>query len=99
MPDLPIACTLAPDALSARLALIEALSADGLLGRSATDAGLRIRLRDRADIEQRTRELIALESACCPFLDFDLGRAGGDLVLDVSGPEAARPVIEMFFAA
>jgi hypothetical protein len=98
MADLPIACTLAPDALSARLALIEALSADGVLDRTPTDAGLRIRLRDRPDIERRTRELIALESACCAFLDFDLGRAGGDLVLDISGPEAAQPVIEMFFA-
>ena len=98
MSDLPIACTLTPDGVTARLALIDALSADGLLDRTPTDAGLRVRLRDTSDIEQRARELVAAESKCCAFLDFDLGRDGGDLVLDISGPELARPVIEMFFA-
>jgi hypothetical protein len=29
MPDLPIACTLTPDGMTARLALIDALVADG----------------------------------------------------------------------
>jgi hypothetical protein len=98
MPDLPIACTLTPDGMTARLALIEALSADGLIDRTLTDAGLRVRLRDTPDIERRTRALVAAESTCCAFLDFDLGREGGELVLDISGPDDARPVIEMFFA-
>jgi hypothetical protein len=98
MPDLPIACTLTPDGMTARLALIDALSADGLLERTPTDAGLRVRLRDTPEVEQRTRELVAAESRCCAFLDFDLGREAGALVLDISGPEDARPVIEMFFA-
>ena len=98
MHDLPIACTLTPDGMTARLALIDALSADGLLDRTPTDAGLRVRLRDTPDIERRTRELVAAESKCCAFLDFDLGREDGELVLDISGPEDARPVIEMFFA-
>jgi hypothetical protein len=98
MPDLPIACTLTPDGMTARLALIEALAADGLLDRAPTEAGMRVRLRDTPEIERRTRELVAAESRCCAFLDFDLGREGGDLVLDISGPEDARPVIDMFFA-
>ena len=97
MPDLPIACTLTPEGVTDRLALIEALAADGLLDRSATDAGLRLRLRDTAEIERRTRELVAAESKCCAFLDFDLRREEGNLVLDISGPDDARPVIEMFF--
>jgi hypothetical protein len=94
----PIACTLTPDAMTARRALIDALAADGLLGRTSTGTGLRVRLRDTPEIEQRTRELVAAESRCCAFLDFDLGRDGGDLVLDICGPEDARPVIDMFFA-
>jgi hypothetical protein len=98
MPDPPIACTLTPDGMTARLALIDALAADGLLDRTPTDAGLRVRLRDTPDIEQRTRELVAAESACCAFLDFDLRHEGGDLVLEISGPGEARPVIELFFA-
>jgi hypothetical protein len=98
MTDPPIACTLSPDRMTARLALIDALAADGMLDRTATDAGLRVRLRDSPEIEQRTRELVAAESRCCAFLDFDLGREGDTLVLDISGPEDARPVIDMFFA-
>ncbi len=98
MPDVPIACTLTPDGLTARLALIAALAADGLLDRAATESGMRVRLRDTPDIERRTRELVTAESACCAFLDFELGREDGDLVLDIGGPEAARPVIESFFA-
>jgi hypothetical protein len=99
MPELPIACTLSPDGMTARLALIDALAVDGLLDRAPTAQGMRVRLRDTPDIEQRTRELVAAESACCAFLDFTLGREGGDLVLDITGPQNARPVIEMFFAA
>lgn len=98
MPDLPIACTLTPDGMTARRALIDALANDGLLDRTPTAAGMRVRLRDTPDIERRTRELVAAESECCAFLDLDLGRVSGDLVLDISGPEAARPVIEMLFA-
>jgi hypothetical protein len=95
--DPPIGCTLTPDGMTARLALIDALAADGLLDRTSTDTGLRVRLRDTPEIEQRTRELVAAESKCCAFLDFDLGRESGDLVLDISGPADARPVIEMLF--
>lgn len=99
MTDLPIACTLTPDGLSARLALIEALAADGVIDSRRTETGLRVRLRDTPRIEQRTRELIAAESRCCAFLDFTLGRDGGDLVLDITGPDEAGPVLDMLFAA
>jgi len=98
MTELPIACTLTPDGMTARLALIDALAADGLLDRTATETGLRVRLRDTPEIEQRTRELIAAESQCCAFLEFELAREGGDLVLDITGPADARPVIDLFFA-
>jgi hypothetical protein len=97
--DPPIGCTLTPDGMTARLALIDALAADGLLDRTSTDTGLRVRLRDTPEIEQRTRELVAAESKCCAFLDFDLGRESGDLVLDISGPADARPVIEIVLPA
>jgi hypothetical protein len=98
MSDLPIACTLTPDGMAARLGLVAALTADGL-GRAPTDTGLRVRLRDTPEIERRTRELIAAESRCCAFLDFNLSRDRGDLVLDISGPEDARAVIDMFVAS
>jgi hypothetical protein len=98
MPDLPIACTLTPNGMTARLALIDALAADGLIDRAPTQAGLRVRLRDTPQIEQRARELIDAESRCCAFLAFTLDREGGELVLDIAGPQGARPVIDTFFA-
>ena len=98
MPDLPIACTLSPDGMTARLALIDELAADGVLDCATTDAGLRVRLRDTPAIERRTRELVAAESSCCAFLRLDLRREDGALVLEIAGPADARPVIDMFFA-
>ena len=98
MTDLPIACTLTPDAMTNRLAFIDALSADALLARETTQTGLRVRLRDTPEIEQRVRELIAAESSCCAFLAFELKHAEGELLLEVTGPADARPVIDLFFA-
>lgn len=98
MTEIPIACTLSPDGMTTRLALIDALAADGLLDRTTTDTGLRVRLRDTPEVEQRTRELVAAESKCCAFLDFKLDRGDGALVLDIAGPADARPVIDLFFA-
>ena len=106
MSDPPIACTLSPRELPARRALLDALARDGMIDRSATTDGLRVRLRDSAGIEERVRRVIALESRCCPFLDFRLGRddgaleldIAGALVLDIAAPPEARPVIEMLFA-
>jgi hypothetical protein len=76
--------------MTARLALIDALAADGLIDRTRTEAGLRVRLRNTPQIERRTRELIAAESRCCAFLEFTLDRNGGELVLDISGPQDAQ---------
>jgi hypothetical protein len=97
MTGLPIACMLSPDGMQARMALVDALATDGLLRRTSTDAGLRVHLRDTPDIEERTRQVIAAEASCCAFLTFDLGREDDALILDVTGPPEARPVIDLFF--
>jgi hypothetical protein len=89
-----IACTLPSGEIPARRALIESLRP---LERVVTTTGMRVRLRDTPEIDRRVRELIAAEFRCCPFLGFALRHAGGELVLDVTGPADARPVIETFF--
>jgi hypothetical protein len=98
MPDLPIACSLDASEAAARIALIDALVVEGLLDRAPIASGLRLRFRDSPDIESRVRELIALESQCCAFLDLRLTRAGDLLVLDITGAPDSQPVIEQFFA-
>jgi hypothetical protein len=42
--------------------------------------------------------VIAAESSCCAFLRMDLRRTGDGLVLDIAGPQDARPVIAELFA-
>jgi hypothetical protein len=96
--ELPIACTLSPDGFAARMSLIDALAADGLITRAATAHGVRVRLRDTPEIERRVRELVAAESECCAFLDFTLGRDDDAIVLEIAGPDEARPVIDGFFS-
>lgn len=96
--DIPIACTLTPEGFASRMSLIDAVAADGLIDRTDTEHGLRVRLRDTPEIEQRTRALIAAESTCCAFLNFTLDREGGALVLEISGPQDARPVINRCFS-
>jgi len=95
--EIPIACTLSPDGFTARMGLIDALAVDGLIDRTDTERGVRVRLRHTPEIEQRVRELVAAESKCCAFLEFTLGREDDAIVLDICGPDEARPVIDRFF--
>jgi hypothetical protein len=41
---------------------------------------------------------VAAERECCPFLTMDLRTAGDELVLEVTGPEAAAPIIAELLA-
>jgi hypothetical protein len=98
MTDQPIACTLDASQTSDRAQLIAGLWADALIDIKPTPTGIRARLRHSPGIERRLRELIEAESRCCTFLAFDLTYDDDQLVLDINGPAAARPVIESFFA-
>jgi hypothetical protein len=42
--------------------------------------------------------VIAAESSCCAFLSMALERSGDGLVLDITGPQDARPIIAELFA-
>jgi hypothetical protein len=48
--------------------------------------------------EREVRALVAAEAQCCPFLGFRLGQAGDALVLEVTGPKEAQPIIDELFA-
>ena len=88
MADLPVACTLTPDALRARR---EGLLADLLRRAESRDfAGDSLRLRFAADDETLpvvTRAIDA-ERRCCRFLRFavTVEPDGGPIYLDLSGP-------------
>ena len=92
MTDPPIACTLPVAEMPGRLALVDSLAAGALIAPIAGG----IRARFDAELEARVREFVALESQCCAFLRFEV-HDGEDVVLDVTGPPDAQPVIERLF--
>jgi hypothetical protein len=97
MTDLPLACTLDAHAAAGRRQQISRLWSEALIATERTPAGVRVRLRNSPEIERRARELIAAEARCCAFLVFDLRAADEELVLEITGPDDARAVIDDFF--
>ena len=98
MTEPPIACTLSATELPARLADLHALAAEALLAREDVPGGQTLTFAAGEGAEARLRELVAAESRCCAFLEFGLAAGPAALRLTITGPEAARPVIEALFA-
>jgi hypothetical protein len=95
MTELPIACTLSAAEQARRVASSKAVMTGSLLDSAITERGASMRFR--IDAEADLRRLIAAESECCPFLDFELRTEDGHLQLNVEGPAEARPVIVELF--
>jgi hypothetical protein len=96
--DMPIACTLTPEAFAGRSSDIAALTARALHSREPIPGGTRLTFANDARTEADLRELVAAEARCCAFLTLDLRAGAGDLVLDVTGPPEALRVIDELFA-
>jgi hypothetical protein len=99
MSEIPAACTLSPNQMRDRMAFIDNLVSDALLGQEEIEGGVRSHFRYAPDVERRVRELVAAETTCCAFLSFSVRRDDGELWLDVTGAPEAKPAIEQFFAA
>jgi hypothetical protein len=97
-PNLPIACTLTHGERAARTDDLAALAARALRARRPTAGGEQLVFADNEETERELRAAIALEARCCAFLDMDLRRTDDGLVLDIRGPDEARPVIAEMFA-
>ena len=76
---------------------LASLAARALRTREQTAAGERLVFADRPVIERELRAVIAAEASCCAFLTMDLERTGDGLVLDIAGPQDARPIIAELF--
>jgi hypothetical protein len=94
----PIACSLAGAEYRERVAEIGRVAREALGDRESIDGGARLSFDETADIRGRLEALVAAESECCPFLAFNLSAADRRLVLEVTGPEQAAPIIEELFA-
>jgi hypothetical protein len=96
--DAPIACTLTSDNYQDRTAALSDLAGRALIGRASIDGGQRLRFTDIRAIERELRSVVAAESSCCSFLSMDLRCEDEALVLDITGPADAQPIIEELFA-
>lgn len=96
--DQPIACTLTPAQHADRTAQLSALAREALRSRVPIAGGQRLVFAPGARTAERLRAAVAAEAACCPFLSMDLHPEPGALVLDVTGPAEARPIIAALFA-
>jgi hypothetical protein len=94
--DAELACRLDATSKGTRVARWQALADRALVESARVADGARQRYRGGAAIEEELRELVDLERECCPFLEVRFDRAGRELILKVSGPAEAAPIIEAF---
>jgi hypothetical protein len=96
MADLPIMCTLGPDALKARKAGL--LPGVARLSRRTVKivAGYQFEFAPEAETLRLVADMIDAERQCCRFLRFALTvePGTGPLRLEVTGPEGSQEFVE-----
>jgi hypothetical protein len=95
--DVPIACTLTVPELSERRRRVAELADRSLMLREPLPEGVRLFFAADRATEREVRAVVAAEARCCSFLRLRLRRTGKALVLDVTGPQQARPIIDELF--
>ena len=78
-------------------ALAEAAGRGGI-ERITTHAGLRLSFRDDAGVEEELRALVAVENACCSWALWEVSRADGIFLMDVSSTGDGIAVLHSIFA-
>jgi hypothetical protein len=96
--DAPIACTLTPSEYRDRTGDLSALARRALIAREPLEQGERLTFIDEPGVEEDLAAAVDAEASCCSFLTMRLERRDTGLVLDVTGPAAARPIIAELFA-
>ena len=95
MPELPIVCTLSPDALSARRQglLSELLQQSAV--RELLPDGLRLRFAPSRETLSNIAQAVEAERHCCRFLRFTLTVEPdeGQFTLDLTGQQGAREFV------
>jgi hypothetical protein len=96
---LPIACTLDAGQLEGRLAEMEAVGRTSLRGVERGPRRARLRFASAGTVHERLAAIVEAESRCCAFMEFELRETTDEIVMTISAPEGAEPVLEDFVAA
>jgi hypothetical protein len=95
MPELPIVCTLGPDALNARRqGLLSALLQQSA-GRELLPTGLRLRFAPSGETLSSIARAVDAERHCCRFIRFTLTVEPdeGQFTVDLTGPQGTREFV------
>ena len=95
--DQPIACTLTSAEYADRTEAMARLAHGVLRSRRPIRDGERLTFASSAGTERDLLEIVAAEARCCAFLRMDLRRRDDELVLDITGPAEAAPIIAELF--
>ena len=95
MSELPIACTLTPEALQARREGLLARLLNRAQDHELTAEGLRLRFVAANDTLPAITRAVDAERQCCRFLRFDITVEpdGGPMMLELTGPPGTRDFI------
>jgi hypothetical protein len=94
-----IACDLSAAGVAAQAGRWLRLAREAGLGRAEIADGIKLRFRDEPAAERELRDLVSVESDCCPWARWEVRRADGELVMRVtSTPEGAAALHAMFRA-
>jgi len=93
-----IACTLSGDQFGDQAERWLRLGREAGLGRTETEDGVRVRFRDKPAVERELRALVVVERTCCAWAQWDVGRADGELVLEVHASLEGAAVLQSMFS-
>jgi len=97
--DQPIACTLTAAEMPNRVAEARAVG-DAYLRDAATgESEAVLRFSAEPDARARLEAIVAAESLCCAFLDFDLEYTPAGMVLRIGAPSGGEPVMHQIVEA
>jgi hypothetical protein len=78
-----IGCSLTDQEFQERVRFIHSLTDRALIGREPQSDGMLFRFRAGPENESAVRELVALESECCPNLEFEVESREDEIRLGV----------------
>ena len=92
--ELPVACSLSPTELAARLAEMGALGDAALVDVHLEPTQAWLRFAAGHGVRRRVEDIVAAESRCCAFLTMSVGEQPDLVVLTIHAPEGADAALE-----
>jgi MerR family copper efflux transcriptional regulator len=89
----PIACSLTADDYRGRLETIRRVGREAFLGMTEIADGIGLRFRNSSQTSSDLLTIVDAEASCCPFLSIRVDEAGNELMVTVTAPPEAAPVV------